>query len=78
VHLCQSFFVCQKLLNSFIFYFFPHFAVVPKDFYACLTNCVGAFGETGSVTHKKGAGRPVVRIEEMITRNMLRRTFSNL
>jgi hypothetical protein len=34
------------------------------------------FRETGSVTHKKGAGRPIVRTEEIATRNKLRRTFS--
>jgi hypothetical protein len=27
------------------------------------------------VTHKKGAGRPIVRAEEIVTRNKLRRTF---
>jgi hypothetical protein len=48
-----------------------------KDFYACLTNCVGVFRETGSGTHKKGAGRPIVRTEEIATQNKLRRTFSN-
>jgi hypothetical protein len=73
-HLCQSFFECQNLSNSFIFYFFPHFTVMPKDF---LINRVGLFRETDSVTHKKGAGRPIVRIEEIVTRNKLRRTFSN-
>jgi hypothetical protein len=56
---------------------FPHFAVMPKHFYACLTNCVGVFRETGSVTHKKGAGRPIVATEEIVTRSKLRRTFSN-
>jgi hypothetical protein len=40
---------------------------MPKDFSACLTNCVGVFCETGSVTHKKGAGRPIVRTEEIVT-----------
>jgi hypothetical protein len=35
------------------------------------------FRETGSVTHKKGAGRPIVRTEEIVTQNKLRRTFSN-
>jgi hypothetical protein len=34
------------------------------------------FYETGSVTHKKGAGRPIVRTEEIITLSKLRRTFS--
>jgi hypothetical protein len=48
-----------------------------KDFYACLTNYVGVFRETGSVTHKKGAGRSVVRTEEIVTRIKLRWTFSN-
>jgi hypothetical protein len=43
----EAFFDCQNLSNSFIFYYFlPHFAVMPKDFYACLTNCVGVFRET--------------------------------
>jgi hypothetical protein len=42
--------ICQTVL---FFIFSPHFAVMPKDFYACLTNCVGVFRETGSVTHKK-------------------------
>jgi hypothetical protein len=50
---------------------------MPKDFYACLTNCVGMFHETGSVTHKKGAGRPIVRTEEIVKRNKLRQTLSN-
>jgi hypothetical protein len=57
--------ICQNLSDSFTpsftFYFFPHFAVLPKDFYAYLTNCVGVFRETGYVTHKKGTGRPIVR-----------------
>jgi hypothetical protein len=57
---------------------FPHSAVMPKDFCACLINCVGVFYETGSVTHKKGAGRPIVRTEEIVTLNTLRQTFSNL
>jgi hypothetical protein len=35
------------------------------------------FCETGSVTHKKDAGRPLVRTEEIVTGNKLRRTFSN-
>jgi hypothetical protein len=48
-----------------------------KDFYACLTNCVGVFPETGSVTHKKGVGTPIVRTEEIVTGSKLRRTFSN-
>jgi hypothetical protein len=30
-----------------------------------------------SVTHKKGAGRPIVRTEEIVTRNKLGRAFSN-
>jgi hypothetical protein len=55
--------------------FFQHFAVMPKDFYACLTNCVGLFREI--VTHKKGVGKPIVRTEEIVTRNKMRRTFSN-
>ena len=45
---------------------FPAVAVLPDNFYACLTNCVEVFRETGSVTHKKGAGRPRVRTEEVI------------
>jgi hypothetical protein len=32
----------------------------------CQSFCVGVFRETGSVTHKKGAGRPMVRTEEVI------------
>jgi hypothetical protein len=56
---------------------FPHSAVIPKDLYACLTNCVDVFCETGSVTHKKGAGRPIVRTEEIVTLNKLRQTSSN-
>jgi hypothetical protein len=50
---------------------------------ALFTNAEGflqivlVFGETGSVTHKKGAGRPMVRTEEIVTRNKLRLTFSN-
>jgi hypothetical protein len=66
--------ICPKVL---FFIFFPHFAVMPKEFYAYLTNCVGVFRETGSVTYKKGARRPIVRTEEIVTRNKLRRTFSN-
>jgi hypothetical protein len=50
-------FECKNLSNSFIFYFLPHFAVMPNDFYACLTNCVGVFRETDSLTHKKGSYR---------------------
>jgi hypothetical protein len=56
---------------------FLHFAVMPKDFYVSLTNCVGVFCETGSMTRKKGAGRPIVRTEEIVILNKLRRTFSN-
>jgi hypothetical protein len=65
----------SKSVKQFNFYFFPHFAVMAKDFYACLTNCVGVFRETGSVTHKKGAGRSVVRTEEIVTRIKLRWTI---
>jgi hypothetical protein len=37
---------------------------------------VAVFRETSSVTDKKkGAGRSTVRIEEIVTRNKLRRTF---
>jgi hypothetical protein len=57
---------------------FLHFAVMPKDFYACLANCIGAFFETGFVAHKKGAGRPIVRTEKIVTLNKLRRTFCYL
>jgi hypothetical protein len=42
--------ICPKVL---FFIFFPHFAVMPEEFYAYLTNCVGVFRETGSVTYKK-------------------------
>jgi hypothetical protein len=35
--------ICPTVL---FFIFFPHFAVMPKDFYAYLTNCVGVFRET--------------------------------
>jgi hypothetical protein len=42
--------ICQTVL---FFIFFPPFAVMPKDFYACLTNYVGVLHETGSVTLKK-------------------------
>jgi hypothetical protein len=50
---------------------------MPEDFYACLTNCVGVFCKTGSVTHKKDAGsRPIVRSEEIVTLKKLKRTFS--
>ena len=45
---------------------FPAVAILPHNFYACLTNCVEVFHETGSVTHKKGAGRPRVRTEEVV------------
>ncbi|GJQ74637.1 hypothetical protein Trydic_g21490 [Trypoxylus dichotomus] len=31
----------------------------------CLAHTVGVFGETGSVTHKKGAGRTTIRIEKL-------------
>jgi hypothetical protein len=55
---------------------FPYFALMPKDFCGCLTTCVGVFYETGSVIHKKG-GRPIVRTEEIVTLNKLRRTFAN-
>jgi hypothetical protein len=37
-------------------FFFPHFAVMAKDFYTCVTNCVGVFRETGSMNYKKCAG----------------------
>jgi hypothetical protein len=29
-------------------------------------NCVCVFRETGSATHKKGAGRPIVRTEQVV------------
>src|SRR5579872_721533 len=45
---------------------FPAVAKLPHNFYACLTNCVEVFRETGSVTHKKGAGRPRVHTEEVV------------
>jgi hypothetical protein len=66
--ICVNHFTAVK---QFYFLFFPTLCSNAEGFYACLTNCVGAFRETGSVTHKKGAGRPIVRIEEMITRNKL-------
>jgi hypothetical protein len=62
----KSFFECQ---NQFLRAF--------PTLCRCLTNCVGVFCETDSVTHRKGAGRPIVRTEEIVTRNKLRRTFSN-
>jgi hypothetical protein len=68
-------FLNVKICQSFIFYFFPHFAVIPKDFYASLTNCVGVFCETGTVIKK--ALVPIVRTEKIVTRNKLGRTFSN-
>lgn len=46
--------------------FFPGLAVIPKNFFSCLQNCVGVFRETGSVAHKKGAGRPTLRTEEVV------------
>ncbi|CAH1372533.1 unnamed protein product [Tenebrio molitor] len=55
----------SKTVKQFYFLFFPHFEIVPKFFYACLTNCVCVFRETGSVTHKKDAGRPIVRTEDL-------------
>jgi hypothetical protein len=75
---CRSF-VSNHFLNVKINFRedFPHFAVMPKEFYACLKNCVGVFCGTGSVTHKKGAGRSIVRTEEIVTLNKLRGTFSN-
>lgn len=45
---------------------FPDLAVLEQDFYMCLAHSVGVFRETGSVTHKKGAGRPSIRTEELI------------
>lgn len=45
---------------------FPELAVIPKDFYNCLSNCVGVFRETGSVGHKSRTGRPTVRSEQVI------------
>lgn len=45
---------------------FPDFAVLEQDFYKCLAHSVSVFRETGSVTHKKGAGRPTIRTEELI------------
>jgi hypothetical protein len=64
-------------MSKAIFERTSHFAGMPKDFCACLANCVGVFYETGSVTHKKSAGRPIVLTEEIVTLNKLRRTFSN-
>jgi hypothetical protein len=42
---------------------FPHFTLYSNaEGFLCMPyNCVGVFYETGSVTHKKGAGRPIVR-----------------
>jgi hypothetical protein len=77
-HICVNHFLNVKICQTVLFFIFsPHFAVMPKDFYACLTNCVGVFCETGSVTHKKGAGKSIIRTEEIVTRNKLRLTFSN-
>ncbi|KAI4461596.1 l1 transposable element-related [Holotrichia oblita] len=45
---------------------FPDLAVLEQDFYMWLAHSVGVFCETGSVTHKKGAGRPSIRTEELI------------
>jgi hypothetical protein len=50
--ICVNHFLNVKICQT-VFYFFPHFAVMAKDVYACLTNYVGVFRETGSVTHKK-------------------------
>ncbi|GJQ77588.1 hypothetical protein Trydic_g20972 [Trypoxylus dichotomus] len=64
--------LCAETLNlvQFMHPGVPHealdFAVVEQDFYECLGHIIGVFRETGSVTHKKGAGRPTVRIEELI------------
>jgi hypothetical protein len=63
---CRSF-VSNHFLNVKINFraHFPHFAITPKDFYACLTNCVRVFSETFI---KKGAGRPIVRTEQIVTK----------
>jgi hypothetical protein len=55
---------------------FPHFAVMAKDFYACLTNYVDVFCETATGSHKQGAGRQIVRTE-IVTLKKMRRTISN-
>jgi hypothetical protein len=52
-------FLNVKICQTILFFIFPHTAVMPKDFYPCLTNCIGVFRETDSVTHKKGTGRPI-------------------
>jgi hypothetical protein len=51
--ICVNYFLNVKMCETF---FFPHFAVMAKDFYACVTNCVGVFRETGSMNYKKCAG----------------------
>jgi hypothetical protein len=77
-NICVNHFLNVKICQTVLFsVFFPTLCRMPKDLYACLTNCVGVFRETGSVTHKKGAGRPIVRTEEIVIRNTLRWTFSN-
>jgi hypothetical protein len=68
----------SKSVKQFYFLFFPTLCSNAEGFlYTCLKNCVGVFRETDSVTHKKGAGRPIVHTKEIATRNKLRRTFSN-
>jgi hypothetical protein len=63
--ICVNHFLNVTICQTVLFLFFPTLCSMPKDLSACLTNCVGVFRETDSVTHKKGAGRPIVRTEEI-------------
>jgi hypothetical protein len=71
--LYQSFFECQNQFSRAILTLYSN----AEEFLCMSYKCVGVFRKTGSVTHKKGAGRPIVRTEEIVTRNKLRRMFSN-
>jgi hypothetical protein len=71
--LSQSFFECQNRFSrgfSTLCSNTEGFLCMPYKLCWFVSLC-------GSVTHKKGADRPIVRTEEIVIRNKLRLTFSN-
>ena len=45
---------------------FPNVAFTTGDFFYCLRRTVALFRETRSIQHKKGAGRPSVKTDELV------------
>jgi hypothetical protein len=62
-------------VKQFYFLFFPTLFSNDEGFLCMPHKLCWCVCETVSVTHKKVAGRPIVRTEEIVTGNKLRRTF---